>query len=121
MLEAMWAVTFASNVRVGLAPDANMGGGIVVLETGRVLGGDLGMTYVGDYKVTPDGKQVTAKVRVRRYRNIPGHQSVFGPLDLFELDLHGIPAREVMIMEGNIVGHPDKRIHISFHRLEELP
>ncbi len=41
MLEAMWAVTFASNVRVGPAPDANMGGGIVVLETGRVLGGDL--------------------------------------------------------------------------------
>jgi len=51
MLEAMWAVTFASNVRVGPAPDANMGGGIVVLETGRVLGGDLGMTYVGDTKL----------------------------------------------------------------------
>jgi hypothetical protein len=117
MLEAMWAVTFASNV-TGVA---NVGGGIVVLETGRVLGGDVGFTYIGDYKGSPDGKRVTAKVHVRRYRVVPGQESVFGPLEAFDLELAGTPARDVMVMSGNVVGKPEMRINVTFHRLEELP
>jgi len=54
---------------------------MVVLETGRILGGGSMYYYVGDYSV--DGKNITAKVT--RYNWLP--LSIFGNLKEFSLDL----------------------------------
>lgn len=42
MIEALWSVEFMSNLQ-------GAGAGVAVFETGRVLGGDAGYTYVGKY------------------------------------------------------------------------
>ena len=53
-LEALWLMEFA------LAQGSWTNGGVVVLETGRIFGGDSQYYYVGTYKV--DRERITADV-----------------------------------------------------------
>lgn len=114
MLEALWSVEFQSSLGA-------MGGGIVVLETGRVLGGDVQYTYIGNYKISPDGKTIDADVEVKKYGNVPGIVSVFGPAQLFSLKLSGTPAPNNMTLSGHVAGQPHLKIDIRFSRQAELP
>jgi hypothetical protein len=115
MLEALWAVTFAS------ASHRDERAGIVVLETGRVLGGDNQFVYTGDYAVRPGGSLIEARVRVRKHFNWPEGISIFGHRDNFELAMTGKSAKSDMTMRGHIVGEPNATIVISFRRVAELP
>jgi hypothetical protein len=58
-VEALWTVDFDS------AAGGWVNGGIAVLETGRVFGGDSQFYYLGNYEVS--GKQITATVAVKQY------------------------------------------------------
>jgi hypothetical protein len=62
-IEALWTVTFTSNLGVG-------GAGVVIFETGRLFGGDPDYIYLGEYKVTPDGKKNQRRA---------GHFQLLGP------------------------------------------
>jgi hypothetical protein len=117
MLEALWSVTFVSNANIPLPG----GGGIVVLETGRVLGGDTGFTYIGTFGAMPGTGKFHADVAVTKYRDVPGMQSVFGPLTHFNLKLEGTPAREQFRAAGHVVENPNMKIVIEFVRRAELP
>lgn len=115
MLEALWSVEFF-NPNGGIST----GAGMVVLETGRILGGDSMYYYVGDYSV--DGKKVTAKVRVTHYNWLP--LSIFGNLTEFFLDLSGEidqNSPKSFFLHGNISGQPNNQIVIKFTRRAELP
>lgn len=116
MLEALWSVTFQSNAALA----NNAGGGIAVLETGRILGGDIQFTYIGTFSA-PAGGQIEAEVECTRYRDVPGTMSVFGPLKKFRLRLTGTAQRERMLLHGHVLEHPDMRIAIELVRRGELP
>jgi len=47
-VEACWTVRFGDP----RSPSVEMNGGIVVLESGRIFGGDSGFAYLGTYSVT---------------------------------------------------------------------
>jgi hypothetical protein len=112
MLEALWSVSFLSNVTpVG-------GTGIVVFETGRILGGDSGMIYTGNYRVV--NGVVEADVHVETYANVPGLVSNVGFLN-FDLKVAGPLARDTFVLSGHVVQDPNRKIVISFIRRAELP
>ena len=61
-LEALWSVEFRSNL-------GNLGGGVVMFKTGRVLGGDGSFYFLGDF--FGEGRN-----RIRQGRNYPVQSTV---------------------------------------------
>jgi len=117
-IEALWSINFISNVQL-LPGQIPTGGGIVVFETGHVLGGDSAMTYVGYYRCPQGDNRVEADIEVNRF--LTGGVSVFGSIDHFHLKLTGQYQRDRFVMEGSMVEHPDRRITIQLIRRVELP
>ncbi|MCY1196946.1 T3SS negative regulator,GrlR [compost metagenome] len=116
-IEALWSVTFVSTTGQQL----NAGNGVVVLETGRVLGGDSAFTYIGHYSANPKTDLLEAEIRVRKYGETP-MQSVFGPMNDFHLVLTGKPlSHNAIRFEGHIKEHPQLQIVIAAQRQAELP
>ena len=117
MIEGMWAVYF--NADNGGAPGVGPGAGVVVLETGRVFGGDSSYYYTGDYDVAAGGR-VTARIRVRHYAG--PRNNIFGAVQDASLEVSGILlGREQAMMGGHVVGAPQQRIALGFVRLADLP
>ena len=75
-IEGMWAVWFQGVV--------GMGSGIVVLETGKVFGGDSSWHYRGDYTIQDD--RFSANVEVTHYgapgNAVTGHSAENSPFQL---------------------------------------
>lgn len=111
MVEALWSVEFKSNLQM-------IGSGIVVLETGRVFGGDSGMIYIGSYKVV--GDKIKAILRIQRYANVPGIVSVTG-LDDYELELEGKVDPKHIVLQGRVVGAPHLQMSVHGVRRADLP
>ncbi len=112
MLEALWSVEFGSNV-------GSFGAGVAVFETGRVLGGDSAFMYVGNYKT--DNGVVYSDIRVTKYNNLSGMQSIFGPLTSFNLKVSGKADAREMVLTGSVVENPQLQITIKAARRVELP
>ena len=112
MLEALWSVEFGSNV-------GSIGAGVAVFETGRVLGGDSAFMYVGNYKT--DSGVVHSEIRVTKYNNLSGMQSIFGPLTSFNLKVSGKADPKEMVLTGSVVEQPQLQITIKAVRRVELP
>lgn len=112
MLEALWSVTFNSTAGAH-------GAGVAVFETGRILGGDSAFMYVGSYET--DRGEFSATIRVSKYNNISGMQSVFGPLKDFNLEVTGKADSKRMVLIGHVAENPSMKITIKAVRREELP
>lgn len=112
MIEALWSVDFSSNF--GL-----QGSGVVVLETGRALGGDSSMMYVGNYAVSHDGI-LNGELHVTTYSRPSNMQSVVG-LDNFHLLISGKADALAMTLTGKVREDPARTISISARRRAELP
>lgn len=110
MLEAMYGVEFVSNQNDG-------GYGVVILETGRILGGDSSFVFVGSYEVK--NGIVQANVRCTNDRNLL--QSVFGDIQEFNLNLKGTPEYKGFKLVGHMVENPAMQIEIKLTRRAELP
>jgi len=52
------------------------GTGVVVIEGGKLRGGDSSMYYVGSFAIS--GDQISASVATNRHTSVPGVQPVFG-------------------------------------------
>jgi hypothetical protein len=116
-LEALWTVTFGSNLGAG-------GAGVVVFETGRLFGGDADYTYVGSYNVTPDGKQLKADLDIANYSG--RLNSIFGQLAQFKLHIEAaIPKDDgigsFMQAQGHMVGAPQFEIALILTKRANLP
>lgn len=111
MVEALWSVEFKSNLQM-------IGSGIVVLETGRIFGGDSAMIYIGNYKIA--GNTIQARIRVQRYAHAPGMSSVTG-IDDYELELSGKTDQKNIVLQGHVVGAPNIQMVVSAVRRAELP
>lgn len=116
-IEALWSVTFVSTSGQLL----NAGNGVVVLETGRVLGGDSAFTYIGSYTFNPKTEQIDAEIRVRKYGQTD-MQSVFGPMSDFHLVLSSTAnTHNAIRFEGHVKEQPSLKIVIAAQRQAELP
>ena len=110
MLEAMYGVEFVSDMDDG-------GYGVVVLETGRILGGDSSFVFVGNYEVK--NEVCTANIKCTNDRNIL--QSIFGDIAEFNLYLEGKPEHKEFILHGYMEENPDMKIAVKLTRRAELP
>lgn len=91
-------------------------GGVVVLETQRILGGDSGFYYVGTYNLV--GSTLAIQVRLRQHN--PGVPSIFGP-QVTDITLKGDLTLKGL---GQIEGHIDyhgRRVYLSLTQVAPLP
>ena len=102
MQDGIYHVRFSSSM-------GSAGEGLVVVKQGAVNGGDLGYLYIGDLAV--DGEAVSGKLLIKRWN--PGHTSVFGALDRFELQLKGTKSNGGFTVSGGIASKPGPSITIT--------
>jgi hypothetical protein len=109
MFEGLWTVQF-QGVQGG-------GGGVVVFTKGKVLGGDGGYTYVGEYE--ENGNNVKARVTVSNF--IPGVANVMGRQGNFDLEFAGVGNGDTMNVTANLVGTPTQRLNARLTKKTSLP
>lgn len=120
-VEGMWAFLSGS----AGAPEDLRDGGIVVLETGRVFGGDSAMAYVGTYEVA--GSRITARVRSwtwNKHYAESGMENVFGMTG--SVDYHAVLEGERDgddLVQGAIYpeGNPEFRLGAVLKKIADLP
>lgn len=109
MIEAMWTLTFTR-------PSGESGYGVMVLETGRIFGGDSSFCFIGTYRTDRD--TLVARVRVSRHSN--ALVNIFG-IDNFDLTLRGQIASDRLILDGFMDGASDAMLQVVAVRKAELP
>lgn len=120
MIEGMWAFVSGS----AAAPDDMRDGGIVVLETGRVFGGDSAMAYVGNYEL----KNGLIEARVRSWTWNSHHveagaENVFGmkgAID-FIVILEGKLDGDVILGSVYPEGVPEMKVSAFLKKITDLP
>jgi len=98
MLEGLWIVQYEGT--------QGEGAGVVVLVQGRVLGGDMGYTYEGNYVVKDNW--LAATVRVANF--LPNVASVLGTVGDFDLELTAPIKENVIHATMSVVGQPGMSI-----------
>lgn len=112
MIEALYGVTFKFN------NTQDSGAGVAVLETNRVLGGDSGFTYIGDYKV--ENNTFYANVEVT---NENGHLPSASGINHYNLVLSGPHDQSCkkFVLTGHVQGQPQITATVTLTRRAELP
>lgn len=110
MIEALWSVQFVANTQ-------GFGSGVVVVENGKVLGGDAQYFYVGNCLM--ENGMLHATAEITHYAGPPS--SVFGTSNKFHLSVSGIPAHDNFVLSGHVIEVPQLQININFTRRAELP
>ena len=103
-MEGLWTLEFGSNV--GL-----FGGGVVVLENGKVMGGDGGYFYLGEFVI--NGSQFRATIKVSPF--IEGYESVFRTLgQTLTLELLGSRTDAThAVAQGHPVDRPELTLGVK--------
>jgi hypothetical protein len=117
-VEGLWCFQTASVDE----PEKFETGGVVVLETGRVLGGDSALAYVGDYQV--DGPNITGVVRSYQWNPAYEVENVFGmksPDIDYKVDLQGQCIGDLIIGHISPQGHPELALPIQMLLMSRLP
>jgi hypothetical protein len=78
MVDGLWIIEFSSTLNL-------FGRGVVVLNNKRLLGGDAGYYYSGNYDT--NNNTISAKITVTRFDE--NSISVFGDIDQFSLTFTG--------------------------------
>lgn len=94
MLEGLWIVEYEGTHR--------QGAGVVVFAKGRVLGGDFGYTYEGNYVIKDDW--IEASVHVANF--LPNIASVLGFVGDFDLEVRAPIKENVIQATMSVVGRP---------------
>ena len=110
MLEALWAIKFSSSI-------GDLGSGVVVLETGKLYGGDSDFYYIGSYNRNDDNT-VEASVNVRNYSGLG--ISIINSSN-FHVKLTGTIEEELISLEGSPDVKPEVRINVSLKKIVDLP
>ena len=112
MIEAMWAVNFATTAGA-------FGNGVVVFETGKIFGGDSMYYYTGNYTVS--GHAINANVKVKHYAG--PKQNIMGMgIDELNLKTSGqIQNTTSASAQGTDPRFPGQPISMTFRKLADLP
>ncbi len=109
-VEGIYAAQFLSNAD-------QYGEGIVVLDGGRIHGGDLDHTYAGRYSLL--NNEFSATVQVTNYSG--RISSVLGQLMDYQLALNGtVKEPHDITVRGTVEGRPGLTIQINLHKVRRL-
>lgn len=108
MIEGLWIVQYEGT--------QGEGAGVVVFTQGRVLGGDLGYTYEGNYTVKENW--LAATVRVANF--LPNIPSVLGYVGDFDLQIVAPLAGRVIQGTMAVVGQSDKTIAVKLTKKADI-
>ena len=109
MKPGIYLATFQSSL-------GHFGSGIVVIENGKIHGGDTGYVYTGTYK--ENIPNASATIAVKNFD--PQQPSVFGMLNHCHLTLVGTVSGSSFSMAGSIMQQPDQRIAISGRLIADM-
>lgn len=106
-VDGLWTIEFGSSVGV-------FGGGVVVFQGGKVMGGDGGYFYIGSYQA--NGDSIRATVEATPF--IQGYESVFKTVGRpFTLDLVGTFTDDTHgIAQGSVRGMPNLKVGLKLTR-----
>lgn len=109
MFNGLWTIEFISTMN-------RFGAGVLVLNNGRLLGGDNGYYYLGNYDVKDNN--IRGKVAVTRFnKNII---SVFGDVDHFSLTFDGQIKPDLIEAVASFGNTPDFKIRIICKKKVDL-
>ena len=100
--------------KVSFETPLGTGDGVVVLEGGKLLGGDSMMYYVGTY--SQDGNKFSAEIATNRHSHSQGMQPVFGQ-DRVNITLQGVTQGDSAQMTGTAAETPGVSFQASLTRL----
>jgi hypothetical protein len=108
-LNGVYAATFQSG--------QGKGSGVVVIDGGRLHGGDTSFYYKGKF-LPDDNKKLSAFVEVRRHS--PTLSSIFGPLESFRLRLSGVFETGAFDLSDHIEEQPGALVIIKLNKVSPL-
>lgn len=109
MYDGLWTVEFQSPIGYGI--------GVMVLNNGRLLGGDAGYYYSGKYELTGnDGFE--GALEVTRFDE--GSISVFGDLEQISLSFSGQISEFHFSATAHITNQQELQININGDKKEEI-
>lgn len=105
-IDGLWSVEFQSNSQT-------FGAGVVVINNGRIQGGDSAFMYNGTLREESAVIHGDLEVSKHCFSAI----SIFGPTDHFHLKITGASDPQNLILEGYMVENPQQKINIrAVHR-----
>jgi|SRR5882672_1911650 len=114
-IEALYAIEFTADRKQW------QGGGVFVLDTGRVFGGDSSLAYVGEFQLKDSSMVATVDV-IRHNNTLP---SIFGTKEAkFTVELQGTvskPAFASIDFTGRRTDMPQITMYARAKRIAELP
>lgn len=108
MIEGLWTIEFSSPIGFGT--------GVVVFTDKRLLGGDEGYYYFGEYTV--DDHHIGGKAEVVRFDK--NSLSVFGDMDNFTLNLDGKVSENSIVGVASLADRPELKAQIRCTKKAEL-
>ncbi len=112
-LEQLWSVEFVSEL-------GSEGGGVVVLEDGKILGGNNNYFYIGSYDLM--NSKFNATIDIKHYHG--KCNPIFGKQEEFILKLTGNSDEEEMLLTAHMLEDPSREVHVRlkyhteiFHKL----
>lgn len=100
-IEQLWSLEYVS----GLSDE---GGGVIVLENGRIIGGDNNYFYIGSYDLK--NNKFNATIDVKHYSG--SYNPIFGNMDELILKLDGKYDEDEMLLTGHVLEEPSLEVHI---------
>lgn len=114
-IEALYAVRFG---HVG-TPNLGTNGGVVVLESSRLFGGDSWYAYTGTYRL--EGDRVTGQLHAIKHFDQPGSQSAWGTQENeFDVQFIARVNRDHTEATGTLSRHGNE-LGFRLVRVAELP
>lgn len=106
-MEGLWTAEFGSTAGI-------FGGGVAVFRDGRIMGGDGGYFYLGEYTLRENTLQ--ASIEVQPF--IDNYRSVFGTMNQkMTLELVGsLQDKDHAIAQGHPKGMPHLRFGVKLTR-----
>jgi hypothetical protein len=112
-IESLYVVEFGDIAGFGYR-----NGGVVILETNRVFGGDSGYFYLGDYSVF--GDRFAACVKITKHN--PSWENVFGDdAPQFEIRVLGSIEGDIIVAGMERLDRPGLRLPLRLVRKAPLP
>ena len=111
MLNGIYSTNFAGSVTAG--------SGVVIIDGGRIMGGDSLFVYRGKHR--PDEKNgITAVIDVEKHNDTL--LSIFGDQKDFRLNLNGVVAADgkSLTLSGQVEGKPHLMIVMKLTKLSDL-
>lgn len=109
MLNGLWTVEFISTLNL-------VGKGVLVFSNDRLLGGDSGYYYSGNFSV--DNNKITGTIDVTRYDT--NSVSVFGDIGDFSLSFEGTVSGASIDGWAQLRDGSDMRIRFVCNKKEEF-